>query len=55
MEQKDLNQLHKEAQKFRKKKVEEVFNKKNPSEMELRILSKWAEHYGEEIYDRDTR
>ena len=53
MEQEALNQLRTDAKKFRKIKVIEVFRKGHPTELELWILSKWSEHYQEDIYDRD--
>ena len=43
------NQIHKDAQAFRSKKIKEVFSKDKPSEIELEIITKWAEIYGNSI------
>ena len=34
------------TQLFRSEKIEEVFSKEKPSEMEIEILNRWAEMFG---------
>jgi hypothetical protein len=44
-----LKLIHKEASKFRKGKIKEVFSKKNPTEEEICLVNRWAEMFGVNI------
>lgn len=46
----DKERLRKDAMEFRRKKIREIMDKKNLSEMELSIIKSWAEIYGRETY-----
>jgi len=39
-------QIHLDAQAFRTKKIKKVFSKEDPSEIEVMIITKWAEVLG---------
>lgn len=40
-------QVHKEASKFRHKRIKEVFSKDNPTEMEIELVNRWVEMFGD--------
>ena len=45
----EFKKIHNEARKFRQEKIQEVFNKKNPTEMEIELVNRWAEMFKEEL------
>ena len=42
--------IRKEAKEFRRKKIKEIMEKENPTEMEISIIKSWTEYYGEETH-----
>jgi len=50
LNQKQFNKLiHGEASDFRRKKIKEIFEKDNPTEMEIELVNRWAEMFGRDI------
>ena len=38
--------IHKKAFLFRQQKIKEILDKKNPNELEIYLIQRWAEHFG---------
>jgi hypothetical protein len=48
-----IDAVHKEAKAFRKQKAKEIFGKSKPIKEELELLTRWAEMFKGDLYDRD--
>ena len=48
-EKKRAEQIHKDAQSFRSKKIGEIFSKEKPTELEIEFVNRWAEMFKEDI------
>ena len=48
-EKKRAEQIHKDAQAFRSKKIGEIFSKEKPTELEIEFVNRWAEMFKEVI------
>ena len=50
-EKKRAEQIHKDAQAFRSKKIDEILpvSEKNPTELEIEFVNRWAEMLKEDI------
>ena len=48
-EKKRAEQIHKDAQAFRHRKMGEIFSKEKPTELEIEFVNRWAEMFEEVI------